>query len=309
MKKQVLGLIAFCVLGAQFSSCAFAKTTYTSPVKIAIKKYKTGNYTGCMQDCQNIVRRDPSNSLAYYYLAMSYAQAGQEAKAISYYSTVLSLTSNTVLKRYAETGIRCLETPDKCKIESGSAAPSDLDIFINTPNKPLSNTVQADILKNNLKTIQNEINTNQNLDSYSFRQFKDYSKKRSQTKSDDKVSQKKPTNDEIVAALQVLKAAGFSPYSQPVPSQQTQDEVVKTPDQAQSAQMQQNSDLEALMLMGNNHQSSNNNAMIDMLPALAAQSKTGESSYSPQMMQAVIMNSMMNNMNFGLNDSNNNNNY
>ena len=305
MRRQLLSLIvAFAILMGT-STCALAKTPPISPpVRIAIQKYKAGNYTGCLQDCQNIVQTDPSNSIAYYYMAMSYVQAGKKDYALTYYAKVLSLTPNVTLQQYAATGKKCLETPDQCRPATDS---SDLDKFVDNPNKPLSDSVQQGIGERNLNEVKNEINTDKDVDSYEFRKFQDFSKQHSQAETNDKISQnpspKTPSNDEIVAALRTLKAAGFSPYSQTAPAPATTIPNAETtaPDPYSQAANYQNADLTALnMLMGKPEQSNSDNTMLNMLPALAAQNKDGTNNYSPQMMQAVIMNSMMNNMNFNL---------
>ena len=60
------------------------------------------------------------------------------------------------------------------------------------------------------------------------------------------------------------------------------------------------------MLMGGNNSSKNNNSMMNMLPYMLAQSKNGSSTYSPQLIQSVIMNSMMTDFNFDSNNKNDN---
>lgn len=292
MKKHLLYLIAIFVVVAQINSYAIAANSYSNnAVNIAIRKYKAGNYAGCLQSCQSIIARDPSNALAYYYMAISYVQAGKKTEAIDAYSKVLGLKPNARLAEYASTGKRCLETPDKCHPESKEESASEIDKFIRTSGvETLSDTVKKDIEVKSLKSIQTKINNGQDVDSYQLRKFNDYSK----TQADDggAVSQKQPTNDEIVAALKVLKAAGLDPYGQS--SAQTAQVInpytqAMTPaDSTQNSQMAQMS-----MLLGGNNQSNGNNSMMNMLPFMLAQNKNGTSNYSPQLMQAVMMNSMM----------------
>lgn len=301
MKKKLF-LIIFLIAALQ-SSCAFANSSYISnPIKIAIKKYKIGNYTGCLQDCQNIIKYDPSNAIAYYYMAMSYAQAGKQDLAIQNYAKVLSLNPKSQLLQYATTGKRCLETPDKCNAKPATAPgeTSDLDKFIASPNE-LSNSVQVDFDKKHLKSIQDEINSDKDIDNYEFRKFKDYSKQHSQIDvTDEKLSQKKPTNDEIVAALRVLNDAGLDAYAQKFVSQpQTVSSSNPTTPYSQSAINPTPEQAQLNMLMNSNNQSGNN-AMMSMLPFVTAQNKDGTNNYSPQLMQAVIMNTMMTDFNYNL---------
>lgn len=295
MKKRLLSLMAVLVLLVQVAPYALASTNQTNNyVRIAIKKYKRGNFTGCLQDCQSIVRRDPSNAVAYYYMALAYVQAGKRNYAIKAYSKVLSLSSNPKLQEYATTGKRCLETPDKCHLEGAGDSPA-LDKFIATPNEAASYSVRQDIEKLKLENVKNEINSGKDLDSYQLNKFRDYSNNRSQADTSDKVSQKKPTNDEIVAAMRVLKDAGINPYAAPVQTATSGQAAVLNPC-TQTINYQNPEMAQLNMLLGTNNQS-NNNSMLNMLPALAAQNKDGTSNYSPQLMQAVIMNSMMSNFN------------
>lgn len=286
MKRQVLCLLtALMILGHASFVCA--KTSSYSPVNFAIKKYKAGNYTGCLQDCQNIISHDPSNTLAYYYMAMSYAQAGKKDEAINAYAKVLTLKPNSQLFEYASTGKRCIETPDQCHIDNSAPSSNpELDKFIASPfNNTIAPAARAEIEKRHLDAIKNEINNGKDIDEYDLRKLNE------NTEKNDTTAQKMPSNDEVVAALRVLKAAGLSPLGQQQPSYvnpyAVQADAYQSPEMAQVSSMLGN---------GNNN---NNNNMMNMLPFMLAQNKNGGSgSFTPQMMQAVIMNSMMPDFNF-----------
>lgn len=309
MKKQLLYLLALSMIFIQTSNIVFSKTTSLSnPVRIAIKKYKAGNYTGCLQDCKNIIYHDPSNAVAYYYLAMAYAQAGDKDNAIKAYTRVLGLAPNARLSQYAQTGKRCLETPDKCHDDSGASPDPDLDKFMGKPDVMVSDKVQQGFRDRALKNIQNEINTGKEMDNYDLNQIK----QRTDAGSDDKIAQNKPTDAEIVKALKVLNAAGLNPYgqTQTQPQAQIQPQTQAQPDTAVSnltpmvpAQNPEMAQLSALINQGNSN--NNNNEMMNMLPYMMMQkNKDGSSNYSPQLMQAVIMNSMMPNLNFDMDKDN-----
>lgn len=321
MNKKILSLMAILVLSIQFSSGAWANNNSVS-VRSAIKKYKTGNYTGCLQYCQNLVRRDPSNAVAYYYMAMAYAQAGRKDEAITAYSKVLALKPNAKLSSYASTGRRCLETPDKCHLEPAKSSTPELDRFIAKPSSDfLSPAVKQDIENKRLEGIKQKINGDKNLDDYDFRNFKDYTGKRSQVEvKDETVAQHKPTDAEIVAAIKVLNNAGLNAYAQQAQAL-LQTQAVTQPDAnqvslpldptaavnpyAQNTSYQNPEAAQLSMLMGNNN-SKNNSSMMNMLPYMLAQSKNGSSTYSPQMIQSVIMNSMMTDFNFDSGNKNDN---
>lgn len=308
MKKKLLAsaLILsamFCIDSQAFSA---VKTKKTSPVAVAIKKYKAGNYTGCLQDMQSVAAKDPSNAVAYYYIAMSYTQAGRQDKAIEAYSKVLALKPNPTLYEYAVTGKMCLETPDKCKYGDGSG---ELEKMIKyNYGKGLSDEVKKTLEQKRLDVIKQEINKDKEIDSYDFRKFKDYSNQHSKAEQPDKLAMaveendislfqkneqpKQPTNDEIIAALKVLNQAGLTNFANP------QAQYGNPMMNAQSEEMAQMN-----MMLGGNNMQNNNGAMLNMLPFMMAQKQNGQNAYTPQLMQAMIMNSMMPDFNYNLDNN------
>lgn len=287
MKKWLVYFIAIWAVMIQTAPCSFAKIDTLT--QVAIRKYRHGNYTGCMQDCEYIVSVKPSNALAYYYLGMSCVQAGRKDEAIYAYSKVLSFHKiPPQLRENAQTGKRCIQTPTKCHFVTHAATVelSQLDKFIANPSSDgLSDSVRKDFKQKQLDYIKDQINADKTLDDYSFRKLNkaDTTYKIAINNSDSNYSQtapvpKQPTNEEIGAALKTLNAAGINPYMQ----------------NANNVNYQ-NQDMSALnMLMGSNNQSQNNDGMLNMLPYMMMQNPNGApNGYSPQMMHAVILNSMM----------------
>lgn len=277
MKKHLVYFFAIALMMIQ-ADCSFAASNSTA-IKIAAKKYQAGNYTGCLQDCQNIISRDPSSAVAYYYMAMSYTQAGQKDKAVEAYSKVLTLKPNAMLASYASTGKKCLETPEQC-LQENVASQSDIDKFLASPSSDsLSSTVRKDLEQQQLNVLKEQINSGQDMDNNSMKLLNDATE---QVNPDNKVAQKKPTEEEVAAALKVLNEAGVNPYSSMANYQNPQ-----------AVQLQM------LSAFNNNPVSNPNdgNAMLNMIPQLMQQSRTGQGQYSPQMMQAFIMNSLTGNMN------------
>lgn len=41
-------------------------------------KYKMGNYSGCMQEIYSLLKKQPSNAVAYYYLALVNTHLGKK---------------------------------------------------------------------------------------------------------------------------------------------------------------------------------------------------------------------------------------
>lgn len=143
----------------------------------AIKKYKSGNYTGCMQDLKSYIKKDPSNALAHYYLAVSYANLGENSEAIEAYNKVLALRPNEVLVNYAKKGkeilepkIPVLETPKQEVLMEKAIGKKDFNVNLSA-QKPVTTVKQSEI-----KVEQNS----------------------------------KPTDEEIVKALRVLNQAGLN---------------------------------------------------------------------------------------------------
>ncbi len=293
MRKRLLLSVIVLILTIQSNAFVLAKNDYADPmVKLAIKKYKSGNYTGCIQDCRNIVKKSPSNALAYYYLAMSYVQAGNPEEAIKNYAIVLSMKTNPKLKEYATTGKRCIETPEKCVLPPPPEAPkeelSDIDKFILSPSN-LSNDVKKDFHQKHLDAIRNKINNDNDIDTYHLQRLNDSGLI--------KIAQN-PTTEEINSALKVLQNAGFDTSSiNNTVNAQNKDNI-------QQVMNYQNPELiELNALMGNNSQS-NSNSMLNMIPYMLTQNKNGNSNYSPQLMQSIIMNSMMSNFNYNIETDN-----
>lgn len=285
MKKRFLYLILLGIIATNFSlNESFGASSLTS----AVKKYKMGNYTGCLQDAQAVAKNDPSNAVAYYYMAISYAQAGKKDEAILCYKKVLSLKPNAVLYKYANTGKLCLESPDKCSIGKST----DVDKAVKAPyGDGLTESVRSSIQQKRLNALKNEINKDVDVNNYEFRKYKDYSNQKSEAEPEAQVSaaasleEKAPTNDEIVAALRVLNRAGLNPYAQ------------MNPYAAMGGQNSQMAQMSAMMGMGNTQ--GNNNQLMNVLPFLLAQGqdKTQQgasgTNFNPQMIQTMIMNSMM----------------
>src|SRR5574344_1601674 len=285
------------ILALAVQQTCLAKSVSSSQINSAINKYKTGNYTGCMQDMEYLQKQDPSNPVIYYYLGMAYTQMGNKDKAISSYKKVLTLKPNSTLETYAEQGARCLETPDKCKKDDGKNNMTDLDKFIAQPfGDGLSTKARNEIEEKRLEALQKEINQEgADVNEMEMRNFKDYSRQKYLNVNNDK----KPTNEEIVSALKVLERAGFSGLIQ---NEEDFSKIMSDPNiMAQQQQLQQ-----LQMMMGNNNNNNNynnNNMMMNMLPYMMA--KSGNGSMSKEMLQTMMMNSMMPNLDFYDNNNNN----
>ena len=115
-------------------------------IKSAIAKYKSGNYSGCLQELFSLTKKDPSNAAAYYYMAMAYTHIDMKNDAIEAYEKVLALSPNSYLAEYAEKGRDCLNGGPKCHPEVKQEELTDLDKFINAPyGNGLSNELNKEV--------------------------------------------------------------------------------------------------------------------------------------------------------------------
>lgn len=193
MKKSLLTLLSVLVVFTTMGIVC-AKPVSNSDLTSAIKLYKNGNYSECYSKLGDVIKKDPANALAYYYMAMTSAQMGRKDEAISNYDKAITLAPNgNNLNRYAKKGKRCLETPDKCEeamYESGD------DEFIRRKGGPnFTEEVQSNYEQLKIENFMREMNREDSIEPRKFKEYKDFSSV--------------PTNDEIVAALRTLQRAGF----------------------------------------------------------------------------------------------------
>ena len=237
MKKYILVLLTMFITLATVNA-SIAKTTSNKSLAGAIKLYKAGNYSQCYLTLSDIVKKDPSNAVAYYYLAMTSAQIGKRDEALDNYQKVLTLSSGTQLGRYAEKGKTCLESPDKCNEETETSA---LDAFIQGKfGSGFSEEARSEYEKQKIENLMREMNRKDNITPQKFKEYKDF-------------SNAAPSNDEIVAALRVLQRAGFGN----IIGNSSQDLSLITGNSGNNAMLN--------LLMGNNNNSSLSPQVIQSL--------------------------------------------
>lgn len=152
MKKIILLMALLFAASSVFA--ASPKPDYV--VRAAINKYKAQNYTGCLQDLEKHVEKRPT-ALAYYYLGMSYTQAGKTEEATESYTKAIELAErekNNFLKSYAMLGKKQLENP----VTAGSDDDTD-GIATVIKRKDVSPQALKDDLKTkHLEYLRNQIN-------------------------------------------------------------------------------------------------------------------------------------------------------
>ena len=197
MKKTALFLLGLMIL-ASLNGAVYAKTNTNSDLMTAIRMYKAQNYTQSYSKLQTYIKKDPSNPLAYYYLAMVYVQVGNQPEAIANYDKAMSLApKGGNLEKYAERGKICITDAEKCQELKAS---EDFG-FESNNGKIWTDKVRSEYERLKLENMMREINNFDDTVPSEMRQFRDFSSMNNEAT---------PTNDEIVAAMRVLQRAGFT---------------------------------------------------------------------------------------------------
>ncbi len=259
--KQIF--IALAIIVFATANFCQAKSVFNAKTNSAIQMYKNKNYTECLQVMHEVVLEDPSNVLAYYYIAISQARLGDTEKAKEAYQRVIDLNSSTQLSNYAKNGLECLEDSTKCKSE-----------FNLDPTKKAMDAVNKQMEERKIQTVKDIVNQKQNIQEVPIdymRDFKDYSKPQNQLQNKSEV----PSKEEIADALDTLKRAGYQNYM-PQP-------IAYTPEMLQISMMNS---------LNTNNGNNSFNPMASFMPYMI--NSQNSSSIDPQLMQTMMMSSMMN---------------
>lgn len=291
MKKRLLSIL---LISGLMISClaADASTKYNQQIKYAISKYKVRNYTGCIQDLTPIVKKDPSNVVAYYYLANAYMQIGAKDKASENFEKVISLNSAPMLTSYSLQAKYCMNSGERCDYKRlNSSQTSEMAknpeeyvkaLFQKQEGTELDQEkVEIDRLikgkyPNNIHPEANRVI----IDTMLNKQKQDMNSTYNKSEA--------PTNDEIAEAVKVLARAGINPF-QMNPGQQP----------INPAAYSQNNEYANLAMMFGNNQSQNNNNYMNMLPFVLQQAQQGgNKQMTAEMVQTMMMSQMMPDFNF-----------
>ena len=255
--------IALAVIIFTATNMAQAAPVSNAKTNSAIRMYKNKNYTECLQVMHEVVSDDPSNVLAYYYIAISQARLGEKTKAQEAYQRVIDLNTSTQLSNYAKNGLECLEDSNKCKTE-----------FNMDPTRKAIDAVNKQMEERKIDTVKDIINSKQNIQEVPIeymKEFKDYSLPKNQLQNKSEI----PTQEEIANALDVLKRAGYQNYM---------------PQPAMTQEMMQLSMLNSM----NGTTPNSMNPMANFMPYMMTGQNTSQ--MDPQFLQTMMMSSMMNGM-------------
>jgi len=196
MKKSFITMLALLFFFAAVNVANAKTTTTNSSLANAIKLYKAKNYSQSYLLLKDIVQKDQSNAVAYYYLAMSSAQIGNKDEAVENYEKVLTLSPSAQLEYYANKGKTCLTEPEKCS--EPATEESAYDHFVRGKfGSGFSDEARGIYEKQKIENLMREMNRHDSITPGKFKEYKDFS------------GQATPSNEEIVAALRTLQQAGF----------------------------------------------------------------------------------------------------
>lgn len=187
MMKKLLSLLTILIISSSSVLAANYNQEITPEIASGIRKYKAGNYVGCLQDISAYFRKNKygtKNQLAMYYMGMAYTQAGQADNAKFFYEGAKMLNPNNTLGQYAQKGIVCINDPANCYInEKEEVKPeeklSELDKFIRAPyGNGLSSNLNKELERKKVERLRKEMNSDQELNKYEFKDFRDFSVKK-----------------------------------------------------------------------------------------------------------------------------------
>lgn len=269
---------------------------YPNPnLEHAVSSYKQDNYTGAAQELLSFVEKNPDNAKAYYYLAMALANLGDSSGAVAAYEKVITINPNEAMTTYAAKGRDCIIGGPLCVDPDLMAGeePDPLDEFINAPyGDGFSPELKEQMKLKDLQTIQKNINRKPELNNDDIQDIKEFDDENSSFNITDNLialADGEVSNDEIVDALNTLKRAGMTVSIQP---------------SAANPAMYQNPQMAQMSMMMGNSQNNNNDPMAQMLPyMMQAGTKEGAQNVDPQVIQAMMMSSMLNNFDFNASDN------
>lgn len=148
---------------------ATAQSFYSNPSLESIRaKYKKSNFAGCLQECISYVKLHPNDTLGFYYMAMCYTKVSDKENAIKAYEKVISLNANPMIVKYATNGRNCVLGEDKEKCYQNVNEPDLIYPYANIGNNVDLTPVDPNVLINrNLVNLQNKLSpqaVNENKD-------------------------------------------------------------------------------------------------------------------------------------------------
>ncbi len=296
---------------------------YSNPtMKSAIYRYKSGNYTGCLQELYAYIKKHPNDAYAYYYMGLSYTRIGKKDVAAKCFQKSINCKATGTLLEMAVKGRDCIKggiychTPVNPKIDIKALNAEklkgydDLDKFIMSPytGHGFTPELEKEYQQKQLDVLQKTINNKDNLNNTDMQQLKKIEREQSYLPSGEVMGmaaniEDTPSNQEILDAIDVLRRAGLNISANSIENNSSAKAVAekKTPDVNPANYI--NPEYENISMLLGNGNNNNSDPMMSMLPYMLKDNENGKN-IDPQVVQAMMMHSMMSGLN-GLNSTDN----
>lgn len=298
-----------------------------------VEKYRRSDFAGCLQECISYVRQNPHDTLGFYYLAMCYTKVNDKDNAILAYERVIMLNDNPMIVKYATNGRNCImgNEDEKCyqnvnepelvypyaNVVNTNLTPIDPETLVNRNLARLKDRlspVEAEDAQNNPNNSKDSKDKNvkyelpfgkqdAELDKFIEAPYgnglspelnKEY-KQLQLRKIKETINQTESTNNKEYNNLNDIKKfdnqksdSETIKLAYEIPSN-VMEEISKDPEY-----IRQKQEMEELnMLLGNDRNNNNRNDMMDLLPYMSEQ---GDKKLSPEVIQSMMMQSIMGNL-------------
>ena len=319
--KTALDFYSFVPLKELFVTDIDSSSTYYSnpTMKSAIYRYKTGNYTGCLQELYAYIKKYPNDAYAYYYMGLSYTKIGKKDVAAKCFQKCINCKATGTLLEMAVKGRDCIKggmychTPVNPKLDVNTLKAEklkgydDLDKFIMSPysGHGFSPELEKEYQQKQLDVLQKTINSKDNLNNTDMNQIKKIDREQSYLPNGEVIGmaaalEDTPSDKEILDAIDVLRRAGLNISTSTTGNISSVTEK-KTPDVNPSNYI--NPEYENINMLLGNGNNNNSDPMMSMLPYMLKDNENGKN-IDPQVVQAMMMHSMMSGLN-GLNSTDN----
>ena len=298
-----------------------------------VEKYRRSDFAGCLQECISYVRQNPHDTLGFYYLAMCYTKVNDKDNAVLAYERVIMLNDNPMIVKYATNGRNCIMGNDEEKCYQNVNEPELVYPYANVVNTNLTPVDPETLVNRNLAKLKDKLapasteddnnaaNNSKNSKDKKVKYELPFGKQDSDLdkfieapygnglspelnneykqlqlrKIKNTINQTESTNNKDYNNMNDIKKfdnqksdSETIKLAYEIPSN-LMDEISKDPEYIKQ---QQEMD-ELNMLLGNDRNNNNRNDMMDLLPYMSEQ---GDKKLSPEVIQSMMMQSIMGNL-------------
>lgn len=294
-----------------------------------VEKYHISDFAGCLQECISYVRKNPYDTLGYYYLAMAYTKCSDKDNAVRAYEKVIELNDNPMIVKYATNGRNCILEGDAPCYQNVNepeylrpyANLADLDLKPINPQTLIDRNLAR--LRDRLNPLDAEASTENNdngeenkegkvslpfgkqdgdLDSFINapygnglspelnKQYKQLQLKKIQqsiNKSEDESPDKKKENLMDIKKFDKQKSDSETIKLAYEPTAADMESIMKDPEY-----IRQKQEFDELNMLLGNDKAKDNSDIMDLLPYMTE----GDKKLSPEVIQSMMMKSMMGNI-------------